>query len=74
MKQASFTNEAYFIFYPNFYYYRTVMRYDYMSYPFVLKNIFCGVYDATFYCFLLDKRSFSIVYAVFRDKNAIFAV
>ncbi len=28
MKQASFTNEAYFIFYPNFYYYRTVMIKD----------------------------------------------
>lgn len=24
---------------------------DYMSYPFVLKNIFCVVYDATFCCF-----------------------
>ena len=33
------------------------------------KKHFCVVYDATFYCFLLGKRSFSIVYAVFRDKT-----
>ena len=47
---------------------------DYMSYPFVLKNIFCVVYDATFCCFLLDKRSFFIDCAGFWDKTVIFAV
>ena len=47
---------------------------DYMSYPFVLKNIFCVVYDATFCCFLLDKRSFFIDCVGFGDKNIIFAV
>ena len=46
----------------------------YMSYPFVLKNIFCVVYDATFCCFLLGKRSFFIDFAGFGDKNTIFAV
>ena len=47
---------------------------DYMSYPFVLKNIFCVVYDATFCCFFLDKRSFFIDCVGFGDKNIIFAV
>ena len=32
------------------------------------------VYDLRFAIFLLDKRSFSIVYAEFRDKNAVFTV
>ena len=47
---------------------------DYMLYLFCFIKYFCVVYEATFCCFLLDKRCFSIVYDVFRDKNVIFAV
>ena len=38
------------------------------------KKHFCVVYDATFYFFLLDKRSFFIDCAGFLDKTIIFAV
>lgn len=47
---------------------------DYMSYPFVLKSIFVLFTMLRFAVFLLGRRSFSIVYAVFRDKKGIFAV